>query len=366
VRGIASYALGSVCSQNLDHFLPMIFSHMESHSKLKYLLLLSLKEVLIASQAMGEQSNLKEEHFTSLQKVLFHSCETEEEAIRIICAECQGHMALINPALMIPSLAEHLESDNPSWREVCVSAFRDAANSSQLSTEGKGVFQPFLESFLHKISDPDLKVQKAAILLLNVLLHNHLDSTRPLLPATFPMLYKCTEFSKESLREVQLGPFKQIVDDYLVVRRTAYECMHTAVNKCFDIIQPEADHFVDLVISGATDHYDTSKTSHLTLSDHYSMKMTCFGILSRLGEVHPKGCMAKASLILPPLYKTLIQKLKSDAVKQELERLEEVQNACMRCVKNLSTIVGMQETEMFGKLMISFNKNEELLKKYKA
>ena len=49
-----------------------------------------------------------------------------------------------------------------------------------------------------------------------------------------------------------------------------------------------------------------------------------------------------------------------------MERLEEVQNACMRCVKNLSTIVGMQETEMFGKLMISFNKKEELLKKYQA
>ena len=62
--------------------------------------------------------------------------------------------------------------------------------------------------------------------------------------------------------------------------------------------------------------------------------------------------------------KTTQHNTKSDAVKQEKERLEEVQSACMRCVKKIGKVPGMKETEMFGKLMISFNKRPELLKKY--
>lgn len=362
VRATASYALGAISATSLDFFLPKIFAHMEAHPKLRYLLLLSLKAVI----SSPGQTKMAETHLGSIQNALFLYCQTEEEAIRIICAECLGHMALLNPSLMIPSLVDHLGSEESSVREVAVSAFRDCVNNEQVESKSQDGFQPYLESFLHKMSDPDLKVRKASILLLNVLLHNHMEVVRPLLAQVFPLLYQNTDFKKESLREIQLGPFKQIVDDSLIVRRAAYECLHTAVNKCFDVIQPNAEAFIDLIISGVTDHYDISKTSHLSLADHYSMEMTCFGILSKTGEVHPTGCVAKAHLILPPLYKTLIYKLKSDAVKQEEERLEEVQNACMKCVKNISTIVGMQETEMFGKLMISFNKNEELLKKFKA
>ena len=367
VRGTAAYALGRVAAQSLDFFLPKIFDHMESHLKLRYLLLLSLKEIIASAQSVSQQqSMLTESHFSSIQNALFRYCETEEEAIRIMCAECLGHMELLKPAVVIASLVEYLESEQPNVREVAVSAFRDAANDEQLAIKAKDVFESAIPHFLHKMSDPELKVKRAAVLLLNVLLHYHLDAIRPFLSEMLALLYKGTEFKKESLREVMLGPFKQIVDDSLIVRRAAYECMHTAVNRCFENIQPEADAFLDLIISGLADHYDISKTSHLSLADHYSLKMTCYGILAKLCELHPSGCVSKADLILPPLYKTLIYKLKSDAVKQEQERLEEVQLACMRCVKSISRVAGMKDTEMFGKLMISFNKNPDLLSKFKA
>ena len=365
IRGTASYALGSVSMQSLDFFLPKILSHMESHSKLRYLLLLSLKEIVTSIRGESE-CTLSEDNLIEMQKALFCYCETDEEAIRIMCAECLGYLALLKTSAIIPMLVEHLESAKPNVREVAVSAFRDAVNDEQAATEGKSVFEPAIPDFLKKMRDPDVKVKRPAILLLNVLLYNQLGAVRPLLSETLPMLYEATEFKKESLREIELGPFTQIVDDSLQVRRAAYECLLTTVNRSFDAIRPGADAFMDLVISGASDHYDISKISHLSLADHYSLKMTCYGILAKLGEVYPEGCVAKASLILPPLYKLLIYNLKSDAVKQEKERLEEVQSACMKCIKKISKVAGMKETEMFGKLMISFNKRPELLKMFNS
>ena len=361
VRAAASYALGCLCSRSPDHYLPVVFEHTERKPKLGYLLLLSLKEVLASA---GE---LTADHVSRVRDFLLLRCETDEEAMRIICAECLGHLVLLDPRNLVPELAQVCSSEVAERRECCVAAYRDAVNSDRIAGHeevvlGRGV----LEAFLSRMGDTDPRVRKASILLLNVLLHAHIGAVGPLLPTSLSLLHKCFEFDPNSLREVMLGPFKQIVDDLLVVRRAAFECALAAVNKCFDAISPEVDAFLDLVISGATDHYDISKTSHLTLSDHYSMKMTCFGILSKLCEVCPAVCVKKASAILPPLYKTLIYKLKSDAVKQETERLEEVQNACMRCVKSLGRVPGMQDTEMFGKLMISFNRNEELLRKYRA
>jgi cullin-associated NEDD8-dissociated protein 1 len=367
IRGTASYALGSVSVQNLNFFLPKILSHMESHLKLRYLLLLSLKEIVTSVRGDCSECSLTEDNLLGMQEALFCYCETDEEAIRIMCAECLGYMALLKTSVIIPLLVQHLESEKPNVREVAVSAFRDALNDEQAATEGKGdVFEPAIPKFLQKMRDPDVKVKRPAILLLNVLLHNHLDAVRPLMGEALPMLYEATDFKKESLREIELGPFTQIVDDSLQVRRAAYECLLTTVNRSFDTVRPGADAFMDLIINGASDHYDISKISHLSLADHYSLKMTCYGILARLGEVYPPGCVAKASLILPPLYKTLIYSLKSDAVKQEKERLEEVQSACMKCIAKISHVPGMKETEMFGKLMISFNKKPDLLKMFNS
>ena len=97
------------------------------------------------------------------------------------------------------------------------------------------------------------------------------------------------------------------------------------------------------------------------------LKMVCYSILRRLSLLPGSDALvAKSAELLSQLYKQLIYKLKSDAVKQEQDRLEEVQANAMRTVVALSKIPGFDETETHKKLMISFNKRQELMRAYQA
>jgi len=364
VRSAASYALGSIATQNLGSFLPKLFAHLESYPKLQYLLLLSLKEMIVSLLADVELSkHLQDEKtVTELVDVLFKYCESEEDVIRSIIAECLGHLVVSNPGTVLPLLRTGLKSDSPNAREVSVTAFRDVVSDAKMDASIQLAVSPAVMEFVSMMDDPDLKVQRAAILLFNALLHHRQDMVVRHMGTLLPLLYKKTHFSKDSLREIILGPFKQIVDDSLQVRRAAFECIHTIHTNLSNV--DAGDPLLDVLLSGVSDHYDFTKVSHLSLADHFSMKMTCHSILSKLSESAGDVFVARSEDILTPLYKILTHKLKADAVKQEIERVEEVQNSALRTIKAFKQVEGMEESEGFKKFLTGLKKFPSMLQKY--
>ena len=73
----------------------------------------------------------------------------------------------------------------------------------------------------HALQDTDLKVRKAALLVLNSVAHNKPAAVREQLPELMPMLCRDTK-EGGAIHQVDLGPFKH-VDDGL--RKAAFECM---------------------------------------------------------------------------------------------------------------------------------------------
>jgi cullin-associated NEDD8-dissociated protein 1 len=128
---------------------------------------------------------------------------------------------------------------------------------------------------------------------------------------------------KELIRTVDLGPFKHIVDDGLELRKGAFECMDTLLDGCLDQIDPS--YFITpFLLSG--------------LSDHYDVKMPCHLILSKLANKCGAAVLAVMDRLVDPLEKTVTNKTKPDAVKQEVDRNEDMIRSALRAIDSLNRI----------------------------
>uniref|UniRef100_A0A453JP09 TATA-binding protein interacting (TIP20) domain-containing protein n=3 Tax=Aegilops tauschii subsp. strangulata TaxID=200361 RepID=A0A453JP09_AEGTS len=105
IKSAASYALGNIAVGNLSKYLPFILDQIDNQQKKQYLLLHSLKEV-IARQSVDHtgQSELQDSNIVKILALLFNHCESEEEGVRNVVAECLGKIALIEPNKLIPAL----------------------------------------------------------------------------------------------------------------------------------------------------------------------------------------------------------------------------------------------------------------------
>lgn len=132
IKFAASYALGNIAVGNLSRYLPFILDQIDNQQKKQYLLLNSLKEAsnawhrpliyfikcfcfhsmislilqVIARQSTDKagQSELQDSNVDKILALLFNHCESEEEGVRNVVAECLGKIALIEPRKLIPAL----------------------------------------------------------------------------------------------------------------------------------------------------------------------------------------------------------------------------------------------------------------------
>jgi cullin-associated NEDD8-dissociated protein 1 len=71
-------------------------------------------------------------------------------------------------------------------------------------------------------------VRKEAVQLLGAAAHARPALAGPCLPASLPLLLKLTAVDKSLVRIVDLGPFKQTVDDGLSMRKHTFECLEVS------------------------------------------------------------------------------------------------------------------------------------------
>jgi cullin-associated NEDD8-dissociated protein 1 len=105
IKAAASYALGNIAVGNLAQYLPFILNEIDRQAKLQYLLLHSLKEVIARQSLNGEgKVDLRDADVQKILSLLFTHCESEEEGVRNVVAECLGKLALIEPEKLVPAL----------------------------------------------------------------------------------------------------------------------------------------------------------------------------------------------------------------------------------------------------------------------
>ncbi|KAL2460609.1 Cullin-associated NEDD8-dissociated protein 1 [Abeliophyllum distichum] len=346
IKSAASYALGNIAVGNLPKYLPFILDKIDNQQKKQYLLLHSLKEVIVRQSV--DKAEFDDSSVEKITNLLFNHCESDEEGVRNVVAECLGKIALIEPGKLVPALKERTTSAAAFTRATVVIAVKYSIVERQEKIDE--ILYPEISSFLMLIKDHDRHVRRAAVLALNTAAHNKPNLIKGLLPELLPLLYDQTVIKKELIRTVDLGPFKHTVDDGLELRKAAFECVDTLLDSCLDQVNPSS-FIVPYLLSG--------------LDDHYDVKMPCHLILSKLSDKCPAAVLAVLDSLVDPLQKTINFRTKQDAVKQEVDRNEDMIRSALRTIASLNRISG-DCSHKFKKLMVEISKSQALWEKYSS
>mmetsp|Transcript_56920 Transcript_56920/g.180106 ORF Transcript_56920/g.180106 Transcript_56920/m.180106 type:complete len:694 (+) Transcript_56920:1730-3811(+) len=328
VKAAASYALGSVAAGSPGTYLPFLLAQIEAQPKRQYLLLHSLKEV-IGGQATATGGGISAADSAKVRELLFRYGESEEEGVRNVVAECLGRLVASAPAELVPALEGRLGEKSPHMRATAVTALKYALSEKpNLAAPLDPVVGPSMGRFLGLLSDDDRHVRRAAVQALNSAAHHKPALVLDLLPTLLPQLLEQTVVRPELIRTVDLGPFKHVVDDGLELRKAAYECVDSLLDRCLEGV--DVPVLLKHLVSG--------------LGDHYDVKVPCHLILGKMGGRSGAAVMAMLEEILEPVGKTLTAKVKPDAVKQEVDRNEDMFRSALRAVDVVTRIPGAEHS----------------------
>merc|ERR1711916_99289 len=155
----------------------------------------------------------------------------------------------------------------------------------------------------------------------------------------------------ELIRQVEMGPFKYVIDDGLDIRKAAYECMYTLLNAFLDRI--DVFTFVEHMAAGLRDHSD--------------IRMLCHLMLGRLAASSPAAMMRCLDIVSEALQTTITQVVKSTAVKQEIEKNDELVRSALRAVVTLARLPDAKESNpRFAALLAKISQDEALRERFAA
>ncbi|BES92029.1 Cullin-associated NEDD8-dissociated protein [Nesidiocoris tenuis] len=342
VKSAASYALGNIAVGNLKQYLPFVLKEIEAQPKRQYLLLHSLKEIISCQSSSGQGVSQLMCYVPSIWELLFRHCECTEEGTRNVVSECLGKLTLIDPGSLLPRLQQALDSNSPLMRTTVLTAIKFTISDQPQPIDP--LLRSSIGQFLKALEDPDLNVRRVALVAFNSAAHNKPSLVRDLLDSVLPKLYLETNVRKELIREVEMGPFKHIVDDGLDIRKAAFECMYTLLDACLDRL--DIFEFLNHLEHGLRDHYD--------------IKMLTYLMVARLAQLVPTAVLQRLEGLVEPLKNTCTMKVKANSVKQEYEKQDELKRSAMRAVAALLTIPDADKNPHLSEFVNQIKSTSEL------
>ncbi|KAI8071314.1 armadillo-type protein [Gongronella butleri] len=347
VKFAAAFALGSLTVGNMAVYLPFLVQQINTEAKRRFLLLHALKEVITRCDYQASITSLAAASDEIWDLLFASGAEDHEEGTRSVVGECLGKLALTNRQKYLPQLEAGLTSPSAPLRSTVATAFKYIVVDP--SQDNDSLLVPIIDRFLVLLTDTDINVRRLALLTINSALHRKPYLVRDVLPTLLPLLYDATIINEALIHTVEMGPFKHKVDDGLEIRKAAYECLYSLLSTCLD--KMDIHGYVDCVRAGLTDEHD--------------IKMLVYLMLTRLSKVAPTAVCQKLDDFVVPLKATLDVKLRSNAVKQEMEKNQEVVRATLRCIASLSNIADTGNSPKFEEF-IEIVKAGPLGEDYKA
>lgn len=234
IQHAASFALGNMAvgnlAQGLAHLLQRI--KQETEGTRRYMLLSSLKEV-INKHAGADRRALFEPHLAAVAALLFGEADSKDESVRYMAASCLGGLALMDGATIYRKIGTYMDSTSPTMRALVVSALRASLSSKM---EGASAVDPASALVLQKVptllQDADLAVRRQSLLTVNAIAHHNVPLIESMLASNIiPVLYHEMQPDAKLVRTVDFGPFKHKVDDGLPLRKAAFQCLETLVDR---------------------------------------------------------------------------------------------------------------------------------------
>lgn len=314
VRLSAAIALGSASSSDIQQYLPLILQGIKENSS--YLYLHALKEVLQHSE---NSSSSVLPYTIDMWQSLFSVAPSEDN--QVVSAECIGRVVLLEPQKYLSSLSQALDAPDPAQRGIVISALRFTLSNSNTSFNAAlaRTITPLLRKML---SDPDLANRRLAITTLTAAIQNKPAYVLPDLNQLLPVVLADAQIKKELIKTVRIGPFTHQEDSGLDLRKSAYATLYTLMES------PRALPFLSLtsiferVQDGVSDDHDIRTLSNL--------------MLARLSDIDPEETKRRLPAFAEQFKKVLEQKAKENAVKQEIEKINEANAAVIRASLDLA------------------------------
>ncbi|KAF7493771.1 Cullin-associated Nedd8-dissociated protein 1 [Sarcoptes scabiei] len=353
VKSAASICLGSISMGNLERNIPFILKEINKNSTRPYLFLNALKEIIVCLSNDHTKIKHIESQLNCISQLLLKYADCDEEITRYIVSECLGKLTLLKPDYFLPILIEYLDRKHSiNTRETVITSIRFVIAEYNENRSGEKhndeqwlpMLKQFIQAFIETLSDSDIVLRRVAFITLNSILHNRASLITEFLGEVFPILYKETRPKPEYIREVEMGPFKHTVDDGLDLRKAVFECMYTLLDSCLDKV--EIFEYLNNVESG--------------LKDTYDIKMLTFLILIRLSDLCPSAILQHLESIVGLLKETCFAKLKSNSVKQEYEKQDELRRSAIRAFVAIYRIRDADKNSYANDLMNSINSHHEL------
>lgn len=365
VRSAAAIALGGIVSADGAEGITSLIDFMKTRSEHRYLLLTALKEAIgglgnnelkavipcllpILMESPESKSNSPNERFemgTGKQK-------SEQESIRTAGAECLGLLAYGEPDTVIPTLMRGAASPNVYTRMSATAAVKIAAGFPSFSHSLTEALRSNIYAIVQLINDKNVYVAKNALQAVHAIASRQPQLLAPLMPDIQQNVFARLKKNKDYVEVVDLGPFKHEEDFGLDMRKSAFDLVRGFVTSslCSSISIPTV---LQRTLLGFTDQSDIRAIAQATLADAASTSYA-----------------PQLSTIIDPIVKALEanfnEKVKSNAVRQELERHEESIRGALRAVRVLESVPEVSHSKRFQAFMSSIVRTSKFIEKYDA
>ncbi|OSS46049.1 hypothetical protein B5807_08321 [Epicoccum nigrum] len=318
----AAVALGRAGAGNVSQYVPVILSAMGKQSAPQYLLLHAIKEIL---QQEDTESEIIPYASTLWQNLVAASQLEDNKAIG---AECVGRLTIIDPKTYLPQLQGFLDDRKAAVRGMVISALRyTLADTDEAYDEYlRPIVVPMLVQMLN---EEDLDNRRLALTTFNSAMHNKPEIILPALDQLLPLAMKETHPKPDLIRVVQMGPFKHNVDDGLEIRKSAYETLYALLETAFARLGPiEVSDCFERIVAGIADEHD--------------IRILCNLMLTKLMVTAPEQVHSRLDAIATNFRTVLLVKPKDNAVKQEIEKIQEGGKGVLRVTVLLNKQLGTE------------------------
>ncbi len=290
----AAICMGNIALGNRSYYIPAITSRLKSTQELSYLMLVSIREIIV-QDTQGVIKSVVGDILPALRA----QADTSDEGDRTIIAEIIGKLLLTQEAVIVPEVEANLESPKENVRATFALSFKYCI---QRGKKEMPQFSHLLPKLLTLLRDKSIKVQKALLESLTSVAHLNAMLLRACAAQVLAGAIPMTVLRPELIKTVDLGPLQHKIDDGEPVRKGAYVLIENMLNDLFDKMDLPA--IVDRLVDGLGDDSD-------------EVQNACQQILIRVCEISPGSIFA-------PLDKLLDQIVR--AVKKQAEKLRRQQD----------------------------------------
>ena len=348
----AALALGGLaCSDDASHLQYIVQNLSQSgEKKIQYQLLKAMDEALKILSRSSNVVQIEPVMISNIVSILIqrNTFEDSNEEDQAIIAECYGYACLISPDLVLPTFEDQLNSGNPQNRMMALSGLKNSVLDSDHSID-QVLRDKWIPEAMKRLSDGDVSVRRSATLLLTLVAHSKISVVRHILNDCLPAVLHQTKPDPDLIRIVNLGPFKHKIDDGLEQRKAAFDCLGILISKSWESL---VDHsaILDSIVTG--------------LSDQYEVKLKCHDLIASFAQLDSSLVLSILDKVVEPFTKTLTARIKSDAVRQEIDRNEDMLRSCLRAVDALERLDGSKDAVGFKTFLETVVKSDQLKAKY--